>query len=71
MGKRRKTLRIGLIGDRDSRVTAHWAIPLALQQSLLPHSGTLRVDWLDTPRLAEGLELEAYSGFWCIPGSPT
>ncbi|MCP1652453.1 CTP synthase C-terminal region-related (seleno)protein [Pseudomonas nitroreducens] len=70
MGKRRKTLRIGLIGDRDSRVTAHWAIPLALQQSLLPHSGTLRVDWLDTPRLADGLDLEAYSGFWCIPGSP-
>ncbi|MBG6291519.1 MULTISPECIES: CTP synthase C-terminal region-related (seleno)protein [Pseudomonas] len=70
MGKRRKSLRIGLIGDRDSRVTAHWAIPLALQQSLLPHSGTLRVDWLDTPRLAEGLELEGYSGFWCIPGSP-
>ncbi|PJI50547.1 MAG: hypothetical protein CTR55_04215 [Pseudomonas sp.] len=70
MGKRRKALRIGLIGDRDSRVTAHWAIPLALQQSLLPHSGTLRVDWLDTPRLAAGLELEAYSGFWGIPGSP-
>ena len=70
MGKRRKALRIGLIGDRDSRVTAHWAIPLALQQSLLPHSGTLRVDWLDTPRLAQGLDLEPYSGFWCIPGSP-
>jgi CTP synthase (UTP-ammonia lyase) len=70
MGKRRKALRIGLIGDRDSRVTAHWAIPLALQQSLLPHSGTLRVDWLDTPRLAQGLDLQAYSGFWCIPGSP-
>ncbi|MBD9679359.1 CTP synthase [Pseudomonas sp. PDM18] len=70
MGKRRKALRIGLIGDRDSRVTAHWAIPLALQQSLLPHSGTLRLDWLDTPRLAQGLDLEVYSGFWCIPGSP-
>ncbi|MGC4011465.1 MAG: CTP synthase [Pseudomonas sp.] len=70
MGKRRKALRIGLIGDRDSRVTAHWAIPLALQQSLLPHSGTLRVDWLDTPRLAQGQDLEPYSGFWCIPGSP-
>jgi len=70
MGKRRKTLRIGLIGDRDSRVTAHWAIPLALQQSLLPHSGTLRVDWLNTPRIAQGLDLEPYSGFWCIPGSP-
>lgn len=70
MGKRRKALRIGLIGDRDSRVTAHWAIPLALQQSLLPHSGTLRVDWLDTRRLAKGLALDQYAGFWCIPGSP-
>lgn len=70
MGKRRKALRIGLIGDRDSRVTAHWAIPLALQQSLLPHSGTLRIDWLDTPRLAEGLDLDVYAGLWCIPGSP-
>lgn len=70
MGRRRKILRIGLIGDRDSRVLAHWAIPLALQQSLLPHSGTLRIDWLDTPRLAAGLPLEGYAGFWCIPGSP-
>ncbi|MEE9098617.1 MULTISPECIES: hypothetical protein [Pseudomonas] len=70
MRRQRKGLRIGLIGDRDSRVIAHWAIPLALQQSLLPHSGTLRVDWLDTPRLAAGLPLHAYSGFWCIPGSP-
>ncbi|AGI23892.1 hypothetical protein H681_10090 [Pseudomonas sp. ATCC 13867] len=70
MGRRRKVLRIGLIGDRDSRVIAHWAIPLALQQSLLPHSGTLRVDWLDTPRLAAGLPLHTYAGFWCIPGSP-
>lgn len=70
MGRRRKVLRIGLIGDRDSRVLAHWAIPLALQQSLLPHSGTLRVDWLDTQRLADGLPLENYSGFWCTPGSP-
>ncbi|MBB4866663.1 CTP synthase (UTP-ammonia lyase) [Pseudomonas nitritireducens] len=70
MGKRRKALRIGLIGDRNSRVIAHWAIPLALQQSLLPHSGTLRIDWLDTPTLAQGQDLEAYSGFWAIPGSP-
>lgn len=70
MGRRRKTLRIGLIGDRDSRVLAHWAIPLALQQSLLPHSGTLRVDWLDTPRLADGAPLDHYAGFWCIPGGP-
>ncbi|WP_152222373.1 gamma-glutamyl-gamma-aminobutyrate hydrolase family protein [Pseudomonas sp. SCB32] len=70
MGRRRNALRIGLIGDPDSRVTAHWAIPLALQQSLLPHSGTLRIDWLDTPSLADGLPLHAYAGFWCTPGSP-
>ncbi|ANI15261.1 Glutamine amidotransferase class-I [Pseudomonas citronellolis] len=70
MRKVRKLLRIGLIGDRDSRVTAHWAIPLALQQSLLPHAGALRLEWLDTERLANGLALDAYSGFWCTPGSP-
>lgn len=70
MRKVRKVLRIGLIGDRDSRVTAHWAIPLALQQSLLPHAGALRLEWLDTERLANGLALDAYSGFWCTPGSP-
>ncbi|MDF3932359.1 CTP synthase C-terminal region-related (seleno)protein [Pseudomonas citronellolis] len=70
MRKVRKVLRIGLIGDRDSRVTAHWAIPLALQQSLLAHAGTLRLEWLDTQRLANGLPLDGYSGFWCTPGSP-
>lgn len=70
MGRRRKALRIGLIGDPDSRVIAHWAIPLALQQSLLPHSGALHIDWLDTPSLAAGRPLHAYAGFWCVPGSP-
>ncbi|WP_043257398.1 CTP synthase C-terminal region-related (seleno)protein [Pseudomonas knackmussii] len=70
MRKLRKVLRIGLIGDRDSQVMAHWAIPLALQQSLLPHAGTLRLEWLHTERLAQGLPLEGYAGFWCIPGSP-
>lgn len=70
MRKVRKVLRIGLIGDRDSQVIAHWAIPLALQQSLLPHAGTLRLEWLHTERLAAGLALDGYAGFWGIPGSP-
>lgn len=70
MRKVRKVLRIGLIGDRDSQVIAHWAIPLALQQSLLPHDGTLRLEWLHTERLAAGLPLDGYAGFWGIPGSP-
>ncbi|KAF1003038.1 MAG: CTP synthase [Pseudomonas sp.] len=66
----RQPIRIGLIGDRDSQVLAHWAIPLALQQTLLPHHGRVQLHWLATERLARGLALGGYSGLWCVPGSP-
>jgi len=65
--------RIALIGDYRASVTAHVAIPRALELA----AGSLKVDaepvWIHTSRLA-GAEairsLLSYQGIWCVPASP-
>src|SRR5881397_3066331 len=65
-------IRIGLIGDYDTRVKAHLAIPRALELA----SGGLerRVEpvWLATGELEGATErhLSLFDGLWCVPGSP-
>jgi CTP synthase (UTP-ammonia lyase) len=64
--------RIALIGDYSPAVTAHVAIPKALEASSR-HSG-VRVEgiWVATGRLADRAEgeLESFDGIWCVPASP-
>ncbi len=57
-------VRIALVGDYDSRVIAHQAIPLALQLA-----GQLQIsfDWKHTSNLGP---LDGYHGVWCVPASP-
>jgi CTP synthase (UTP-ammonia lyase) len=57
-------VRIALVGDYDSRVLAHRAIPLALQLAAQPQ---LNFDWLHTSTLGS---LDGYHGVWCVPASP-
>lgn len=72
-----KTLRIGLIGDRDDAVPAHRAIPPALELAAAS-LGNARTEpvWLPTETLA-GVDpdlltarLSAFGGLWCVPNSP-
>ena len=60
------SVRIGLIGDRDPTVTAHRAIPLALERA-----GAEGV-WLatDTIGASPAPLLSAFDGLWCVPASP-
>ena len=65
-------IRIALIGDYNSEVAAHVAIPRALQ---LAANGSVRAvepAWMPTPRFttkcAELLSL--FDAIWCVPNSP-
>src|SRR5262249_30631581 len=65
--------RIGLIGDYNAEVTAHRAIPLALDLAAAA-IGDCRVHsiWLPTQTLTHdsGAKLSALNGLWCVPASP-
>jgi CTP synthase (UTP-ammonia lyase) len=63
------TLRIALIGDYDPSVTAHRAIPPALEFAGQHLGVTVDPTWMatDTIRLAD---LHDVDGIWCVPASP-
>ncbi|WP_434563736.1 CTP synthase [Pseudomonas sp. Z5-35] len=62
-------LNIALVGDHDPRITAHRAIPLALELAAKQTGHSIRLQWLATP-LIENAVLENFDGVWCVPGSP-
>jgi CTP synthase (UTP-ammonia lyase) len=65
------TIRIALIGDYDEAVTAHRAIPLALDLAATAVGCTAVPDWIATPELAHAAQMLAdYDAAWCVPGSP-
>jgi CTP synthase (UTP-ammonia lyase) len=67
-----KIVRIALVGDFDPAVTAHRAIPQALQVS----AGRLGVEvaptWVHTATigLTSAERLSEHAGVWCVPASP-
>lgn len=61
-------LRLALIGDYNAHVTAHQAIPVALQRAADTLGMTVDVHWLDTDILPESLH--DFDGFWCVPATP-
>jgi CTP synthase (UTP-ammonia lyase) len=63
---------IALIGDYDSEVIAHRAIPLAIELASREIEEPLLVAWLPTEPLVSASDevLSQYAGFWSVPGSP-
>jgi CTP synthase (UTP-ammonia lyase) len=63
-------IRIALLGDFDSGVTAHRAIPRAL--ALAGDAAGLAVtpQWVHTSALTEPAVLPDADGVWCVPASP-
>ncbi|MBV4452241.1 MULTISPECIES: CTP synthase C-terminal region-related (seleno)protein [Pseudomonas] len=61
-------LHLALIGDYNPDVTAHQAIPVALQQAADTLGLTVHVQWLDTDAMPAALH--GFDGFWCVPASP-
>ncbi|WP_347901566.1 CTP synthase [Pseudomonas purpurea] len=66
----RPSVHIALIGDYDPQVTAHQAIPLALDMAAT-HAG-LKVEyhWLATDSLTSPVQMKGFDGIWCVPASP-
>jgi CTP synthase (UTP-ammonia lyase) len=67
-----RTVRVALLGDYDSDVPAHQAIPQALHLSA--ERLGLRVDpvWTHTSTLGADVasQLAGFAGIWCVPASP-
>jgi len=66
-------IRIGLIGDYDTEVLAHSAIPRALELAAASlYADQVETTWLPTATLADRTseKLRDFHGLWCVPGSP-
>lgn len=62
---------IALVGDHDPAITAHRAIPLALELAGRKEGLPLEWGWIPTATLADSLSaLDRVAGVWCVPGSP-
>jgi len=64
-------LRIALVGDYNPAVTAHQAIPIALELASADLGVPIAGDWVATASIRKAAEdLAAYGGIWCVPASP-
>lgn len=63
-------LRIGLIGDFDAGVTAHQAIPPALDLSAAAVGCAVAYEWVPTESITARTRVEKFDGLWCVPASP-
>ncbi len=66
------TVRIALVGDFNPAVTAHQAIPKAIEIAAAKIGISAEYDWIATPRFdgGAGQILSGYDGMWCVPASP-
>lgn len=65
-----RPLRIALVGDRSDSVTAHRAIPIALDLEARARTIAIAHDWHATDRLTDPARLAAYDAIWTVPASP-
>ena len=65
-------IKIGLIGDYNPDVTAHKAIPPALNLSALKSRCQIEYQWLETESINKKYikEINSFQGFWAVPASP-
>lgn len=66
----RPALKIALVGDHDPLVTAHQAIPVALQLAASATNLQVQAHWLATDSIATASDLSGFDGIWCVPASP-
>jgi CTP synthase (UTP-ammonia lyase) len=66
----RQRIKIGLIGDYNEAVTAHRAIPFALQRAAKGTAVDVAFEWIATSQIDGAARVSGYDGLWCVPGSP-
>jgi CTP synthase (UTP-ammonia lyase) len=65
-----RCVRVGLVGDYDSTVVAHRAIPIALEHAGRELGVEIAPTWLSTAAIDERTPLGEFDGLWCVPASP-
>ena len=63
-------MRIGLIGDYSQSVTAHKAIPIALELEAKEQGQQISYEWIGTASLSDPEMLEEFDAAWAVPASP-
>jgi len=63
-------IRIGLIGDYNDTVTAHQAIPRALELAGDALGASVHFAWVPTEEIEDDLRIREFDGLWCVPASP-
>ena len=66
----KRSVKIGLIGDYNSSVPAHQAIPIALQAAADALHIEVGFEWIPTEEIASSDRVCGFDGLWCVPGSP-
>ena len=64
------TLRIALVGDYNAGVTAHQAIPLAIDDAAAVLELVADYDWLSSTEITSAEDLVGYDAIWVVPASP-
>jgi len=66
------TVTIALVGDYNPNVTAHQAIPKALDLAAENLGHIVTFDWVATSDIdcPDAQILDGYNGIWCVPASP-
>jgi CTP synthase (UTP-ammonia lyase) len=65
-----RPLTIGLVGDYDSSVIAHQAIPRAIDLAAGVTNREVRPKWIPTETITSAKNLQGLDGLWCVPASP-
>jgi CTP synthase (UTP-ammonia lyase) len=69
MKKNQMNINIALIGDYDGEVTAHKAIPLAIQLTSTQLKLNANYEWINTEKVSLN-GLQNFNAIWCVPASP-
>lgn len=64
------TIRIGLIGDYNAAVTAHQAIPRALDLAGAAVGASVHYEWVPTEEIGDVSRVSGFDALWCVPASP-
>ncbi|WP_454864430.1 CTP synthase C-terminal region-related (seleno)protein [Pseudomonas rhizophila] len=65
-----RSLHFALVGDYDPQITAHRAIPIALELASKQTGHHIGFQWLGTDLITDSAVLNGFDGVWCVPGSP-
>jgi CTP synthase (UTP-ammonia lyase) len=59
--------KLAVVGDYDASITAHQAIPKALERAEV---AGLDWEWVETEAITSETDIAGYDAIWCVPGSP-